>query len=74
MCFCDVFFTRVKFPPVQRTLTKAMLHLCADLVLEGSRTEVVLRTLTRHGLFSKAIKDLSCIGNLTTIAAQSKLP
>lgn len=32
---------------MQRTLTRAMLHLCADLVLEGSGTEVVLRTLTR---------------------------
>lgn len=59
-----MFFIRVKFPPVQRALTRAMLHLCADLVLDGSRTEVVLRTLTRHGQFSKEIKDLSCIGNL----------
>lgn len=42
-----MFFIKVKFPPVQRALTRAMLHLCADLVLEGSGTEVVLRTLTR---------------------------
>lgn len=31
-------FIRVKFPPVQRTLTRAMLHLCPDLALEGSGT------------------------------------
>lgn len=61
---------------MQRTLTRAMLHLCADLVLEGSRTEAVLRTSTRHGAFSKATKDLSYIGSLTKTlsAAQSKLP
>lgn len=29
---------RVKFSPVQRTLTRAMLHLCPDLALGGSGT------------------------------------
>lgn len=37
-CFRGLFFTRVRFPPVQRTLTRAMLHLCPGLPLEGSAT------------------------------------